>query len=67
MLIPSGNVRVAIALHLFITALMRGIKPADSLSDYRESPTGSFVHISGFNVRASDSMICSEILTLDFI
>jgi hypothetical protein len=37
MLIPSGNVRVAIVLHLLITLLTRGIEPSDHLLDLREA------------------------------
>jgi hypothetical protein len=67
MLIPSGNVRVAIVLRLLITPLMRGIKPGDMLLDARESPARSCRHISAFGERGSDLMMRSNILTFNFI
>jgi len=65
MLIPSGNNRVAIVLHLLMAPLMWGINPGDTLSGTRESLTRSFLHTSSFGERGSDWTICSRTLTLD--
>jgi len=67
MLIPSGNVRVAIVLHLLITPLMRRIKPGDNLSDTRESPKRGFRRTSALSERGFDFTICCKMQTFDLI
>lgn len=67
MLIPSGNVRVAIVLHLLITPLKRGIRQGDSVPNTGKSQTQSSLLISAFCERGSDCMICNRILTLYLI
>jgi hypothetical protein len=67
MLISSGTVRGSIVLRLLTTPSMQGIQPGNNLSDARESPRRSFLHISVFSERGSHLTICCKILNFELI